>query len=239
MCSRCRSNVTLERSERRGAARAVARSPRPRRRKPDEEKNRDRSRRGVRAAQRRLRPHARRVRAGRSPAACRRSPAVSSVTQPGPNRPLAKTSNPYGMDANVLNEGRRLFIWFNCYGCHGGRAGGGMGPSLRDPDWLYGNTDQAIFNSIAEGRQHGMPAWGTKLPDEEMWKITAYIKSMGTEAEPDAPPANPVFPKSPTEPRTAHHSSTARETGDAPARPSFRSRCCRFRSAPARVRRST
>ena len=116
-------------------------------------------------------------------------------TQPGPNRPLAKMSNPYGMQANVLTEGRRLFIWFNCYGCHGGRAGGGMGPSLRDPDWLYGSSDQAIFNSIAEGRQHGMPAWGTKLPDEEMWKITAYIKSMGTEAEPDAPPANPVFPR--------------------------------------------
>jgi cytochrome c oxidase cbb3-type subunit III len=120
--------------------------------------------------------------------------------QPGPNRPLAQASNPYGMDPTVLAEGRRLFIWFNCYGCHGGRAGGGMGPSLRDPDWLYGNSDQAIFNSIAEGRQYGMPAWGTKLPDEQMWKITAYIKSMGTEAEPDAPPANPVLPRMPPNP---------------------------------------
>ncbi|HEU4616566.1 MAG TPA: c-type cytochrome [Gammaproteobacteria bacterium] len=114
--------------------------------------------------------------------------------QPGPDRPLPAVANPFGAEGSVLAEGRRLFVWFNCYGCHGGRAGGGMGPSLRDHVWLYGKTDQDIFNSIAEGRQHGMPAWGTKLPAEQLWKITAYIQSLGTPTEPDPPPANPVLP---------------------------------------------
>jgi cytochrome c oxidase cbb3-type subunit 3 len=125
-------------------------------------------------------------------------PAVTQGTvigpQPGPDRALPSVANPFGPEESVLTEGRRLFVWFNCYGCHGGRAGGGMGPSLRDPAWLYGSSDQDIFNSIAEGRQHGMPAWGTKLPADQLWKITAYIQSLGTPMEPDAPPANPVLP---------------------------------------------
>jgi cytochrome c oxidase cbb3-type subunit 3 len=125
-------------------------------------------------------------------------PAVTQGTiigpQPGPDRPIPSIANPFGPDESALTEGRRLFVWFNCYGCHGGRAGGGMGPSLRDSQWLYGSNDQDIFNSIAEGRQHGMPAWGTKLPTEQLWKITAYIRSLGTPLEPDAPPANPVLP---------------------------------------------
>jgi cytochrome c oxidase cbb3-type subunit III len=118
-------------------------------------------------------------------------------TQPGPDRPIPEVDNPYGQKPNVLSEGRRLFVWYNCYGCHGGRGGGGMGPSLRDATWLYGHKPEDIFNSIAEGRPHGMPAWGTKLPEQQIWKITAYIDSMDTEAEPQPPPANPTFPRPP------------------------------------------
>ena len=117
--------------------------------------------------------------------------------QPGPDRPLPSVNNPFGMNPDVLAEGRRLFVWYNCSGCHGGHAGGGMGPSLRDAEWMYGHKDQDIFNSIAEGRPHGMPAWGTKLPTEQIWKLTAYIKSMGTRHEPQLPPQNPVFPSPP------------------------------------------
>ena len=64
-----------------------------------------------------------------------------------------------------MSEGRELFVRMNCSGCHGGRAGGGMGPSLRDEDWLYGNTDQQIFSTILEGRAHGMPSWGTEADE--------------------------------------------------------------------------
>ncbi len=50
-----------------------------------------------------------------------------------------------------------------------------MGPSLRDPDWMYGSSECHVFSSIAEGRAHGMPAWGTKLPQDQIWKLVAYI----------------------------------------------------------------
>ena len=62
-----------------------------------------------------------------------------------------------------------------------------MGPSLRDVDWLYGSSDEAIFSSIAEGRGKGMPAWGSRIPDEQIWKLVSYIRSLRTASEPDPP----------------------------------------------------
>jgi cytochrome c oxidase cbb3-type subunit 3 len=99
--------------------------------------------------------------------------------------------NPYTTDAVALQDGRRLFNWYNCSGCHGGHAGGGMGPSLRDETWIYGNQDSQIFDSIAQGRSNGMPAWGTKIPEDQIWQLVAYIKSMRTPEEPD-PPVEPA-----------------------------------------------
>ena len=99
--------------------------------------------------------------------------------------------NPLAGDPVALQDGRRLFNWYNCSGCHGGHAGGGMGPSLRDEVWIYGNRDDQIFDSIAQGRSEGMPAWGSKIPKEQIWELVAYIKSMRTSQEPD-PPVEPA-----------------------------------------------
>jgi cytochrome c oxidase cbb3-type subunit 3 len=105
---------------------------------------------------------------------------------PGPGD-IAPVLNPLGADPRALVEGRALFVRYNCAGCHGGRAGGGMGPSLRDVDWLYGSSPDRIFNSIAQGRGHGMPSWGTRLPEKQIWELTAYISSLRTPDEPEAP----------------------------------------------------
>lgn len=100
--------------------------------------------------------------------------------------PIFRT-DPFANDAVALQEGRKLFNWYNCSGCHGGHAGGGMGPSLRDKVWLFGDRDDQIFDSIAEGRGEGMPAWGSKIPEDQIWKLVAYIKSMRTPQEPEPP----------------------------------------------------
>jgi cytochrome c oxidase cbb3-type subunit 3 len=60
-----------------------------------------------------------------------------------------------------------------------------MGPSLRDPAWRYGDSDAHIFASISQGRGQGMPSWGTKIPQEQIWKIVAYIKTLRTPNEPE------------------------------------------------------
>jgi cytochrome c oxidase cbb3-type subunit III len=108
---------------------------------------------------------------------------------PGPEQDPTGPSNPYTSDRTAMAEGRQLFVYFNCSGCHGGRAGGGMGPSLRDEDWLFGNKDAQIFSSIAEGRAHGMPSWHKQLTPDQTWKLVTYIKSLRTRNEPQAPPS--------------------------------------------------
>jgi cytochrome c oxidase cbb3-type subunit III len=107
---------------------------------------------------------------------------------PGPGEATQTNPNPYSdRDPVVIEEGFKLFQHYNCAGCHGDHAGGGMGPSLRDLDWMYGDTDAQIFDSISEGRAHGMPAWGAKLPEDQVWKLVTYIRSLRTKDEPDKP----------------------------------------------------
>jgi cytochrome c oxidase cbb3-type subunit III len=95
--------------------------------------------------------------------------------------------NPVAGDAQALADGRRYFVAMNCAGCHGDHGGGGMGPSLRDPVWIYGGGPGDIYDSIAQGRANGMPAWGTMLPADLIWRVTAYIESLRTPDEPSPP----------------------------------------------------
>ena len=129
---------------------------------------------------------------GPAPAEAANEGAPPAVTVPvgpipGPGAAPQLPADPYSTNTVALAEGRKLFVYYNCYGCHGGHGGGGMGPSLRDETWIYGSSDAEVFDSIAQGRGKGMPAWGVKLPQDQIWKLVAYIKSMRTPLEPDPP----------------------------------------------------
>jgi cytochrome c oxidase cbb3-type subunit 3 len=86
--------------------------------------------------------------------------------------------NPYWRDATAIRDGERLYGWYNCSGCHAG-GGGGMGPPLMDDQWIYGNRPANLYDVIVEGRPGGMPAFGGLIPEDQIWKIIAYIESMG------------------------------------------------------------
>ena len=107
---------------------------------------------------------------------------------PGPPMAVDSVLGPYGNNAYAVSQGQKLFTAFNCAGCHSGYAGGGMGPSLRDSTWIYGSSDAQIYSTIVEGRPNGMPAWGARLPEEQIWKIIAYLRTLGTSNEPVKPP---------------------------------------------------
>jgi cytochrome c553 len=111
-------------------------------------------------------------------------------------------------DKQLAVQGRQLFIEYNCYGCHGGLAGGAMGPSLRDTTWKYGGTDSMIYHSIHDGRPMGMPPWAGRLNDRQIGALIQYIHSLRTKDEPQfffaqggdttaAPAANAAPPASP------------------------------------------
>jgi cytochrome c oxidase cbb3-type subunit III len=86
-------------------------------------------------------------------------------------------NNPLEGDKKAIQEGRRLYNWMNCKGCHG-EGGGGIGPTLWDDQWKYGGRGADIAESILYGRPEGMPAFAGQIPEENMWRIIAYVQSM-------------------------------------------------------------
>jgi len=119
-------------------------------------------------------------------AACKggeRSSAVPPAGGPDTAAPGVVLAH-YTGNADSARKGRALFVRYNCYGCHGGLAGGAMGPSLRDTIWKYGGSDSSIFLSIEQGRPLGMPTWGGIIPPAEIHLLVDYIKSLRTDAEP-------------------------------------------------------
>jgi cytochrome c551 len=75
-------------------------------------------------------------------------------------------------------EGRRLFLEYNCYGCHGGRAQGGMGPNIVHAE--AGDLREVVM----EGGDGGMPAYGRMVTAKDLSNLVAYLASIGTPNEP-------------------------------------------------------
>jgi cytochrome c oxidase cbb3-type subunit III len=84
----------------------------------------------------------------------------------------------YEDNAYHVSEGKRLYTWFNCNGCHAS-GGGDSGPPLMDDRWIYGGEIDQIYLTIVQGRPNGMPAFGGKIPSQQIWQLAAYVRSMG------------------------------------------------------------
>jgi cytochrome c oxidase cbb3-type subunit III len=99
-----------------------------------------------------------------------------------------KNVSPYEENAYAVNQGKRLYQWYNCNGCHG-NGGGGMGPPLMDAGWRYGSDPASIFATITQGRPNGMPSFGGHIPDDQVWQIVAYVRSMSGQLRKDVAPS--------------------------------------------------
>jgi cytochrome c oxidase cbb3-type subunit 3 len=113
-----------------------------------------------------------------------------SELQPGASAPPAEVKNPDEENAYAISEGQRLYEAYNCAGCHA-HGGGDIGPPLMDDKWIYGSSPQNIYSVIVEGRPNGMPSFGGKIPDLQMWQIVAYVRSMSGQVSKDASPGRP------------------------------------------------
>lgn len=115
---------------------------------------------------------------------------------PGGNNPVQAT------DANLM-EGVRLYK-ANCAVCHGSPempvAGVGRGLYPKAPQFLRHSPDdmedRMIFHITKHGiSRTGMPAWGEILNDQQIWQLTAFLKSMEKlPATADAAWKNPQVP---------------------------------------------
>lgn len=83
-------------------------------------------------------------------------------------------------DPAAINRGRLIFAG-TCGGyCHSPTRGPREAPFLFDCVWLHGDSDQAIYDTIATGVANSrMIGFGGKMPagDDDIWKVIAYLKS--------------------------------------------------------------
>jgi cytochrome c oxidase cbb3-type subunit 3 len=100
-------------------------------------------------------------------------------------KPLS-IKNPYEGDTpssyrkQAIAVGGQLFVGYNCLDCHGADGSGAMGPSFQDGRWHFGGSAGEVFESIYQGRPDGMPAWGGRISNDQIWMLTAYVRSLSS-----------------------------------------------------------
>jgi cytochrome c oxidase cbb3-type subunit III len=119
-------------------------------------------------------------------------PEAGAVQTRTPGKDAPSTAPPnsgagYERNAYELAEGKRLFRWFNCNGCHA-QGGGNMGPPLMDGVWIYGSEPPNVYATIMEGRPNGMPPFRGRITEREARQLGAYVRSMSGLAAKDAAP---------------------------------------------------
>jgi cytochrome c oxidase cbb3-type subunit 3 len=110
----------------------------------------------------------------------------------------ATDTSPYEGNAWAVSQGKRLYGWYNCNGCHAA-GGGGMGPPLMDDQWVYGSRPADIHESIVRGRPNGMPSFGGHIADDQVWQLVAYVRSMSGKLRKDVAPSrtDTMYPGNP------------------------------------------
>ncbi|MBS0249966.1 MAG: cytochrome-c oxidase, cbb3-type subunit III [Proteobacteria bacterium] len=85
------------------------------------------------------------------------------------------------VDAAAASRGAAIFA-DNCAACHGpdGKGNKDVGaPNLTDAIWLYGNSQNAVMQSVETGRGGMMPAWGRRLDPIDIKMVAIYVHSLG------------------------------------------------------------
>lgn len=108
------------------------------------------------------------------------APALAQRDEPIPPRPP--------VTADEIAAGERLFNG-HCGGCHGPGGTGASGPVLARPDLPRASDPEKLFLIIDLGISGTEMPRGWQLHDQEIWKIAAYVESLGKLA-PEPPPGD-------------------------------------------------
>ncbi len=136
-------------------------------------------------------------------------PALQVAAEATVSAPITSTRADAALGAPIFLK--------NCSTCHGAQGEGVVGPALRNSQYIQTAGDQAVFQTIAEGRPGTkMPAWlqvdGGPLDETQITDVIAYLHALQNVAP--LPTAVPPTPE-PTETPLPPNASTPE-----PARPS-------------------
>lgn len=118
-----------------------------------------------------------------------------SIQKAAADARLEETFRPYqgqplpalAADPVAMELGRSIFA-NTCATCHGSSAQGAIGyPNLRDDIWHWGGEPEQILQTVLDGREGVMPAWGTVLEGmggpNAVDYVIAYTRTLGHSQE--------------------------------------------------------
>jgi cytochrome c oxidase cbb3-type subunit 3 len=93
-----------------------------------------------------------------------------------PNGPTDARTATYENNVYQVAQGGRYFTWYGCGGCHGSGARGAA--NLSDGRWANGGGVDRVYMFIAHGHPGELAAYGDRIPAEQLWQLTAYVRSL-------------------------------------------------------------
>lgn len=103
------------------------------------------------------------------------SNASASSEPSNANRAAAGAKPPTRIDAAALYTAQK------CTGCHGTDGKGKVkgAPNFADAAWQQKETDDKLIEGIKKGNVPKMPAYGSKLSEDEIRALVAYVRRFG------------------------------------------------------------
>ena len=112
----------------------------------------------------------------------------ATAKNPGGNADARKIKNPVAASAVSIKAGEAVYKKY-CAFCHNTDAKGegplapkdSHPPNLVDDKWDHGSTDGEIFAVIQNGAgpTSVMKGFKGKMPDQDMWNVVNYLRSLG------------------------------------------------------------
>jgi cytochrome c oxidase cbb3-type subunit III len=106
--------------------------------------------------------------------------SVNVLAQRGRGAGPAGPANPAIGNQQAIQEGEAIYNQ-TCTACHGKDGSAGeMAPAVAAPSRRYNRaTDAAVFDAIKNGiPQTQMAPFGSQFPDDQIWKVVAYIHGL-------------------------------------------------------------
>ena len=102
----------------------------------------------------------------------------------------ATDKNPFDT-AQDAEMGKMTFITSGgCAYCHGNDGTGGRGANLTNGEYRFGGSDAQLFDTIRNGIQ-GSDMPPTRGPDQEIWRLVAFVKRLGSQGLNEKAPGDP------------------------------------------------
>jgi mono/diheme cytochrome c family protein len=98
---------------------------------------------------------------------------------------VAALKNPVPFNNDSIAAGKTVYLLNNCSACHGSDGKALLdivaenATDLTDPKfWNNGTEPGQIFKSLRDGAGPKMPAFKTKIKEDDLWRLVNFIQSL-------------------------------------------------------------